>query len=93
MRTRSQLLYSCTCERFLYSQDQSAYLAAAKLADQSWEYISIAHRYMNVETWRQKHYNSVLEIRGQAVSFLGIHKSEPDIYFGFSPALHLQNKT
>jgi hypothetical protein len=25
-----------------------------------------------------------------AVSFLGIHKSEPDIYIGFSPALHLQ---
>ncbi len=24
------------------------------------------------------------------VSFLGIHKWEPDIYIGFSPALHLQ---
>jgi hypothetical protein len=24
------------------------------------------------------------------VSFLGIHKGEPDIYIGFSPALHLQ---
>jgi hypothetical protein len=23
------------------------------------------------------------------VSFLGIHKSEPEIYIGFSPALHL----
>jgi hypothetical protein len=30
------------------------------------------------------HYNSVLEI---TVSFLGIHKWEPDIYIGFSPAL------
>jgi hypothetical protein len=28
-----------------------------------------------------------LEIK---VSFLGIHKWEPDIYIGFSPALHLQ---
>jgi hypothetical protein len=27
---------------------------------------------------------------GYAVSFLGIHKSEPDIYIGFSLALHLQ---
>jgi hypothetical protein len=27
----------------------------------------------------------------EAVQFhLGIHKSEPDIYIGFSPALHLQ---
>ena len=32
-------------------------------------------------------YNSVLEI---TVSFPGIHKWEPDIYIGFSPALHLQ---
>jgi hypothetical protein len=30
------------------------------------------------------HYNSVLEI---TVSFLGIHKWEPDINIGFSPAL------
>jgi hypothetical protein len=37
---RSQFLHSYICERFVYyySQDQSAYLAAAKLADQSWEY-------------------------------------------------------
>jgi hypothetical protein len=42
---------------------------------------------MNVEIGRQ---NSVLQ-RGPAVSvFLGIHKSEPDLYIGFSPALHLQ---
>jgi hypothetical protein len=31
--------------------------------------------------------NSVLEI---PVSFLGIHKWEPDIYIGFSPVLHMQ---
>jgi hypothetical protein len=30
---------------------------------------------------------TVLEI---TVSFLGIHKREPDIYIGFSPALPLQ---
>jgi hypothetical protein len=27
---------------------------------------------------------------GCRVSFLGIHKWEPDIYIGFSPSLHLQ---
>jgi hypothetical protein len=27
---RSQFLHSCICERFIYSQDRSAYLAAAK---------------------------------------------------------------
>jgi hypothetical protein len=37
--------------------------------------------------WETEHYNSFLEI---IVSFLGIHKWEPDIYIGFSPALHLQ---
>jgi hypothetical protein len=35
-------------------------------------------------------FNSVLEKGGCTVSFLGIHKWEPDIYIGFSPALHLQ---
>ncbi len=34
-----------------------------------------------------EHYNYVLEI---TVSFMGIHKWEPYIYIGFSPALHLQ---
>jgi hypothetical protein len=37
--------------------------------------------------WETEHYNPVLEI---TVLFLGIHKWEPVIYIGFSPALHLQ---
>jgi hypothetical protein len=36
------------CERFIYFQDRSAYSAAGKYVDRSWEYI-IAHRCMNVE--------------------------------------------
>ena len=40
------LIYS-TCERFIYFQDRSVYLAAAKYVDRSWEYI-IAQRHMNV---------------------------------------------
>jgi hypothetical protein len=45
-----------------------------------WKYINLSH-------WETEHYNSVLE---RTVSFLGIHKWEPDIYIGFSTALHLQ---
>jgi hypothetical protein len=30
------------------------------------------------------------EAKAAAVSFSGIHKSEPDIHLEFSPALHLQ---
>jgi hypothetical protein len=37
-----------------------------------------------------EHYNSVLEI---TVSFMVIHKWEPDIYIGLSPALYLQCNT
>jgi hypothetical protein len=37
--------------------------------------------------WETVHFDSALEI---TVSILGIQKWEPDIYIGFSPALHLQ---
>ncbi len=36
----SQFPHSCICERFIYTQDRSAYFTAAKLADRSWEYIN-----------------------------------------------------
>jgi hypothetical protein len=46
---RSQCLHSCISEQFIYSQDRSAYLPAAKYC---WQTdpgnIEIAHRYMNV---------------------------------------------
>jgi hypothetical protein len=53
---------------------------------QTWKYINLSQIYecRNRET---EHYNSVFEI---TVSFLGMHKWEPDIYIGFSPALNLQ---
>ncbi len=41
----------------------------------------------NRQHWETEHYNSVLEI---TISFLGVHKWEPDIYIGFSSALQLQ---
>ncbi len=71
---------------FIYSQDQSTYFPAAELADQSWKYINLSQIY-ECRNWETEHYNYTLEI---TVSFLGIHKWEPDIYIGFSPALHFQ---
>jgi hypothetical protein len=70
----------------LYSQDQSTYFPAAEPAGQSWKYINL-QRIHECRNWETEHYNSVLEI---TVSILGIHKWEPDIYTGFSPALHFQ---
>ncbi len=49
-------------------------------------YINLSQIY-ECRNWETENYNSVFEI---TVSFLGIHKWEPDIYIGFSPALHLQ---
>jgi hypothetical protein len=45
---------------------------------------------MNVEIRRQNIIILFWKKRGGAVSFLGIHKLEPDTYIGFSPAFHLQ---
>jgi hypothetical protein len=45
---------------------------------------------MNVEIERQNFIILFWKKRGCAVSLLGKHESEPNIYIGFSPALHLQ---
>jgi hypothetical protein len=50
---------------------------------ENYRYINLSHIYVR-RNWETEHCNSVLEIK---VSFLGIHKWEPDIYIGFSPAL------
>ncbi len=50
-------------------------------------YQSLTNTLYECSNWKTEHYNSVLEIR---VSYLWIHKWEPDIYIGISPALHLQ---
>jgi hypothetical protein len=77
---RSHCLHSFICERFTYSHDQSAYLAAAKLADQSWEYKSLTDIRMPIANWETEHYNSVLEIRRPS-SFVSGNTSEPDILY------------
>ncbi len=53
----------CICEQFIYSQNQSAYLVAAKWANRSGEYI-IYHspRDSGKCQMETEHYNSVLEI-------------------------------
>ncbi len=68
---------------------RSTYFPATGQAEQSWKYIHTVYLSQIYErrNWETEHYNSVLEI---TVSFLGIHKWEPDIYIGFPPALHLQ---
>ncbi len=40
VRPQSQFPHSCVCERFTYSHDRSAYSAAGKYVDRSWEYIN-----------------------------------------------------
>jgi hypothetical protein len=50
------------------------------------KYINLSQIYER-RNWETENYNSVLEI---TVSHLGIHKWEPDIDIGFSPAIHLQ---
>ncbi len=79
--------HSYVCERFIYSEDESTYLAAAKQIDRSWKYINLSQIY-ECRNWETEHSSSVLEIRRLhqcTVSFLGIHKWKPDIYIGFSP--------
>ncbi len=83
---QSQFPHSRVCERFIYSQDRSVYFPAAEQADRTRKCINLSQIY-ECRNWETEHYNYVLEI---TVSFLGIHKWEPDIYTGFSPALHLQ---
>ncbi len=75
---QSQFPHSCVCERF--------YIFPGSVHILSWKYINLSQIFEG-RNWETEHYNCVLEIR---VSFLRIHKSEPDIYIGFSPALHLQ---
>jgi hypothetical protein len=57
--------YACVCEQFIYSQERSAYSAAGKFVDRSWEYInpSQTHECGNWD-W------------GRTIPFLGIHKCD-----------------
>jgi hypothetical protein len=75
----------------VYSQFRSAYLAIAKKADLGILYINHSQIH-ECGNWETEHYHFVLEITRPRRSFLGIYKSEPDIYIRFSPAaaLHLQ---
>jgi hypothetical protein len=86
-RPQSQFPHSCVWDsRFIYFQDRSTYFPAAEYADRRWKFLNLSQIY-ECRNWETEHYNSVLKITD---SFLGIHKWEPDIYIGFSPALHLQ---
>ncbi len=72
--------------RFIFSQDRHISLQQNRQTMQSWKYINLSQLY-ECRNWETEHCKFVLEI---TVSFLWIHKWEPDIYIEFSPALHLQ---
>ncbi len=62
-RPQSQFPHSCVCERFIYSHDGSAYSAAGKYVDRSWEYINRSQPHeCGIWDWCR------------ASSFLGLHK-------------------
>ncbi len=55
--------HSCVCERFLYLHDLSAYSAAGKYVDRSWEYINRSQT-RECRNWEW----------GRSIPFLEIHK-------------------
>ncbi len=61
-RPQSQFPHACVYERFIYSQDRSTYLAAAKQTNRSQKYINLSQIYERRD-WEREHYNSVLEIK------------------------------
>ncbi len=60
-----QFPHSCVCERFIYSHDRSAYSAAGKYMDRTWEYINCSQTH-ECGNWDW----------GRAIPFLGIHKQD-----------------
>jgi hypothetical protein len=82
VRPPSQFLQSCICD------DLYIPMIGPRQTDPG--NIQIAHRCRNVEIRRQNIIILFWKQQGRTVSFLGIHKSVPDICIGFSPAFHLQ---
>ena len=89
VRPCSQVLHSCFWERFIYIPRIGLLFRCSKIGRLI---LGIYESLTDTWMWKleDRQYNSVLEITRPVVSFLGIHKSEPDIYIGISPALHFQ---
>ncbi len=62
-RPQSQFPHSCVCVRFIYSHDRSAYSAAGKYVNWSWDYINRSQT-RECGNWDC----------GRAIPLLGIHK-------------------
>ncbi len=82
-RPHSQFLHSW------YSQDWSAYLAATKRADQSWEYVNHSQIH-ECGNWETEHYNSVLEITSPRSIISGITLIGTRHFYWILTALNLQ---
>ncbi len=64
-RYQSQFPHYCVCEQCIYSHNRSAYSAAGKYEDRSWEYINGSQtQECGIWDW----------CRGHAIPFLGTHK-------------------
>ncbi len=75
------------CLWVIYLFPGSVYIFGCSKID--WPILEITDIW-SVGIGRQSIINLFWKKGGCTVSFLGIHKWEPDIYIGFSPALHLQ---
>jgi hypothetical protein len=61
-RPQSPFLHSCVCERIIYSQDLSTYLAAAnRQTNPRNVYVNLSQMH-KCRKWETEHFNSVLEI-------------------------------
>ncbi len=65
-RPQSKFLHSCFCEQFIYFHDRSAYSAAGKYVDRSWEYIDLSQTWNDVK----------IGTEASPFLFLGILKSK-----------------
>jgi hypothetical protein len=69
--------------QFCIPRNETAQPHSQFLNSCTWEYINHSQIH-ECGNWETEHHNSVLEITSPTVSFMVVHKSETDIYIGFS---------
>ncbi len=71
-RPRSQFLHLFICEQFIYIPRIGLPIGLQQNRQTAWEYLN-GPQIHECGNWETEHYNSVLEITGRTVSFLGTH--------------------